>query len=618
MRWRLPTTLAVIGLAAAAVHAQAQAPLPPTVSPAATPAGQLVSFTVTLPLRNAAGLQQLLADQQTPGSPDYHRFLSPAAFNARFGPSADAVAQVASALSAQGLTVNAAQGRFLRVSGSAATVQRALSTRLSDVALQTGQQIVVAGVPVQLPPAVQAQGGVTAAFSGLPRLHHHSRTLPKLDPNNRYTAFGPYWFTDLKQAYDFPAYTSQVKGHNLDGTGVNVAVVMDHDALDSDIGLMFENEKFSKITGLKDPVIQRQTIDGGAPFDPVQSAESSLDVQQVLGGAPGASVTLVNVPDLTDDELLAAYQYVVNATNPTGAAYYQLVNSSFGGCEALYTAAYNGGSDYTYILSAYDDLFAQGNAEGITFVASSGDEGALACPDTNYFSASSAVSRFVPGVSFPASDPHVTAVGGTNLLTNASSGLDSTYAGENGMGDPEVPYDPYLVGKPVTAGYWGPGGGVSVVFSRPTYQALVNTGSTTRRTVPDVGMQVGGCPSGLAFQPCGPNRSAAVVVVGGAAEGVIGTSVAAPEFVGALALYAQANGPLGDVNPYLYKQGAAQTAGTAVAYNRAITAFDGKFTEKTPSTAYNYVIGNGTPRVRQLFGFTKFAPAGAPQTPTNP
>jgi len=133
-------------------------------------------------------------------------------------------------------------------------------------------------------------------------------------------------------------------------------------------------------------------------------------------------------------------------------------------------------------------------------------------------------------------------------------------------------------------------------------------------------MQVGGCP-GVSLAPCGLGsaaRSYVIVYVDGAAYGVIGTSVASPEFVGALALYVEKNGPIGNANPFLYAQGAAQTAGQGTFYHRNIPGFDGEYTNTTPSTNYNYIVGNGTPDVRSLFGMTNLPPAGAPQTPSNP
>ena len=56
-------------------------------------------------------------------------------------------------------------------------------------------------------------------------------------------------------------------------------------------------------------------------------------MQQVLGGAPGSNVTLVSIPDLSDQSIMDGYTAIVDANT------YDIVNSSFGGCELEYTPA---------------------------------------------------------------------------------------------------------------------------------------------------------------------------------------------------------------------------------------------------------------------------------------
>jgi subtilase family serine protease len=612
------------GAASLALSATAQAglPIPNSAIVTATPASQVVEFSVYLPLQNKSGMDALAAAQQNPKSSSYRKWLTPAQFAAQFGPSQADLNSAAAALKAKGFTVRGIVGRAVEVSGTAAQFASSFGTSLSTVALK-GHSHLVANATPKLPTTLTSLGASLPAFTSIPRL------APKLtppiiasyNPNNRYSPVGGYWYDDLKQAYDYPSYQS------LDGTGVNVAIVISSDVLTSDEAAMFNHEKFTATTGKAPPVSTTVDVDGGAPFSPESdgSFEASLDVQQVLGGAPGAAVTIVDIPDLSDDHILDGYSYIVNASNTSGSAQYQLVNSSFGGCELYYAPAYNSGEDFSFILDIYNEIFEQGNMEGITFVASSGDSGGLGCVDTNYFAGpfygvtQPAPSRFIKGVEFPGSSPYVTAVGGTNIITTYSPpSLNSAYVSENGNGDPELPYDPFGYGVNAYGGYWGAGGGVSAYFATPSYQQLVNTGSSFR-TTPDVGMQVGGCPGGIS-EICSGSDSYVNVYIGGSVYGVIGTSVASPEFVGALALYIQSLGGtgIGNANTFLYSQGAAQTAGKGTFFNRNIPGYDGAYTNTTPSINYNYIVGNGTPKVRSLFGLTALPPAGAPQTPSNP
>ena len=614
MRQALGYAVGAVVLATGSAAFSAPTPPAPQATVQLLAPSQPVTMQVFLPLRDAAGLSDLLKQQQTPGSASYHKWVTPQQFAARFGPTPQAFAQAEASLTARGFVVSATHTRSFEVTAPALTIQGALGTTLARATYANGKARTFATSTSTLPPDLEAQGAIIAQFSSRPSLHSNAHLAAHADPGNRYSLSGDYWFTDLKQAYDYPTYQAKVNGRPLDGSGVSVAVLMENDVLDSDIALVFSHEKFTSLTGKAPPTVTHVKVDGGAPFDANASFEASLDVQQVLGGAPGANVTLVDIPDLSDTSIIDGYEYIVESNA------YDIVNSSFGGCELFYTAAYNGGVDYTYILTLYDELFRQGNAEGITFVASSGDEGGLSCPDTNYFSGTGP-SRFIPSVQFPSDSPNVTGVGGGNLLTvkPAAPSLTSTYVSENGLGDPEIANDPYGVGVNVAGGFWGASGGVSSFFPRPDYQALVPTGSTSYRAIPDVAMQVGGCPGGLSLLPCGPNRSDVVVAVGGGLFGVIGTSVSSPEFVGAAALYIEKlGGRAGNLNTYLYGVAAKQNMGSVSAFNRPQSGFDGRYTAATPSTSYNYIFGNGSPKVRALFGFSDLAPAGDPQTASNP
>jgi subtilase family serine protease len=427
-------------------------------------------------------------------------------------------------------------------------------------------------------------------------------------PQNRYSAAGPYWFDDLKQAYDYPAYASAA------GAGATIAIVISSDISDSDLAAYFGNERFSAISGAPVPSVIRRPVLGGAPFDPTSDAslEASVDVQQSLGSAPGARLVLYDIPDQYDDAILAGYTDVVE----DDAA--DVVSSSFGACEQLYTAAYNGGDDETGYLHAEHDLFLQGNAQGQTFVAASGDNAALGCPSLSYFFTGTGI--FQKGIQAPASDPDVTAVGGTNLVTASKPGkLDAQYVSENAIGNKIEPEDLYGIGRGpgASGGVFGSGSGASVIWPKPAYQKLLATGAPTR-AIPDVSMHMGGCPE-FSLYACPPTDSAAVVILGGSAYGVIGTSLSAPEFAGLLALRVAAFGErLGNVNPSLYELAVANDALPYHEYHTRIAGFNGFVTVSDAPRAYNPIIGLGTPYAKNIIGLPNVQSAGTPQTLTNP
>ena len=219
----------------------------------------------------------------------------------------------------------------------------------------------------------------------------------------------------------------------------------------------------------------------------------------------------------------------------------------------------------------------------------------------------------------------------TNPTPPYKYSLDSTYKGENAYADPEVASDPYGFGTPVYGGFWGAGGGPGTIWAKPDYQSAI-AGKITTRMVPDVGMQVGGCP-GSARQPCdggdkanngngNTDRSYGVYAYAGSFYGFIGTSLSSPEFASAVGLLVELKGRQGNLNPFLYTTAAAQHASdTQPVFHRGIPGFNGVVVDSKPDQAahYNYTVGVGTPLVANMLGLPASTPlAGIPRTTSNP
>ncbi len=255
----------------------------------------------------------------------------------------------------------------------------------------------------------------------------------------------------------------------------------------------------------------------------------------------------------------------------------------------------------------FHDLFRQGNAQGITFTNSSGDNGAQGGECTDVSGANA-----IFGVSVWANDPDVTGVGGTNLQTSSIAGsLQSTYVSENANFDTFSPGDGFANGA-----IWGSGGGKSVLWPKPLYQYFVNTGASTR-SVPDVALMMGGCPVGSA-PPCGsalPTRSAFVTALAGNLYLFIGTSGSSPEFAGLQAIQDQRlHSRAGNVNYLLYGLAAIGSLGNGPIFHNDIPGNNGYPSHK----GYNFVVGNGT-LYGSRYALDPFGPvAGDPQTPSNP
>ncbi|MGB6604480.1 MAG: S53 family serine peptidase [Steroidobacteraceae bacterium] len=575
-------------------------------------AEQTVEFNVYLPLRDRAATEAFLTELQTPGSASYHRWLTPAQFNERFGPQASTVNAITRELAAYGLQVTDVKTHSLHVSGTAAAVEAAFGARLSMGHFSSGRQVLIAATAPRLTPNLQTAGAMIPGFSGTIRMH---KPNAKISPANRESPVGGYWFDDLKQAYSYPSY------QKLTGKGVTIGILMTPGYNLPDITNYFKHEKIPA------PHITTFNVEGGAPYDPTNpfnSAETFLDIEQSGGMAPQANIILYNLPDLADDSIFAGLTDIIENNNV------DVVNMSFGEFEAAYSAAYpfNDGVNFMGILGLYDDFFMEGNALGITWVAASGDLGALQAPPPACFETPPPVpcGAMQLAVSTPASSPHVTAVGGTNLVTtfNAKNpdDLNSAYVSENADHDPLV--GDIFYGTGASGAVWGSGGGISIYYPKPAYQELVSQKFLPKsakkwRTNPDVALHMGGCPNGtvLINGACPPDRSFDWVGIDGGFFGFVGTSASSPDFVGLLALKIESEGSrLGNENFDIYSLAAAQAAGSGNKVYRQNIPGNNGFYNTAPG--YNLVLGNGTIIGRDFVRGPALPAAGVPQTPSNP
>jgi subtilase family serine protease len=259
------------------------------------------------------------------------------------------------------------------------------------------------------------------------------------------------------------------------------------------------------------------------------AGETTLDVEWSHSVAPGASIVLAETP-VAETEGVAGFPQIVEAENYVIDHHLgEVISQSFGATEGTFPTP----RSLLDLRSAYfNALFHR-----VTVLASAGDTGA-----TGYSNVAGTLLYTHPAVSWPASDPLVTGVGGTQLSLNA--------AGQRTAPD-RVWNDTYNKAlNNVFFGNPGPnplagGGGKSAVFSRPFYQDGVANVVGRSRGVPDISMSAA-C-SGLVVT---------YHSFGGAPAGwfvVCGTSEASPLFAGVVALSDQVAGhSLGFINPALY------------------------------------------------------------------
>ena len=92
-----------------------------------------ISFTIALKLRGLGEAESLLTAIHTPGDPQYHKFLTPAEFVSRFGPTHNEVSHVLASLRAHGLTAEQTTATTLRVTGLPSDVEHAFGVTLHQL-----------------------------------------------------------------------------------------------------------------------------------------------------------------------------------------------------------------------------------------------------------------------------------------------------------------------------------------------------------------------------------------------------------------------------------------------------------------------------------------------------
>jgi len=280
--------------------------------------------------------------------------------------------------------------------------------------------------------------------------------------------------------------------------------------------------------------------------------ETTLDVEYAHTIAPGANILLVETP-VSETEGVTGFPQIVEAENYVLKHHLGgVISQSFSATEQTFTGL--GQINRYHLRSAY--IHAAKEKDGPTVLAASGDSG-VADVELN------GVTYYTrPVTSWPDSDPLVTGVGATELV--AGKGNTYTSVAWNDT------YNPHLGHGTVPD---ATGGGLSVLFSRPSYQDGVKNVVGSVRGVPDVSMN-GACSSPVFTYQSFPQEN---TLAGWYPS--CGTSEATPEFAGIVALADQVAGhPLGLINPALYRLSAEKAPGIVpvTSGNNTVTFIQGK------------------------------------------
>jgi hypothetical protein len=412
-------------------------------------------------------LDATLSALHTPGSCQYHQWLTPQQFADAYANSASDVNAVADWLRSQGFTVAAIPGGrgWIEFSGTAAQVEQTFRAPVHQIAAGTGTRYALRDAitaPAALAPLIAGLVSLDGSLSAA------AMTAPEIATSDSMSgADGPH-------AMAARLGLNSVEG--ADGTGEQIAIATRSDADAQDLAA------FRSTAGIAPQPLTVFSA-GADPGITADQAVATAMASWAGAAAPGARVLLVpaSSTEATDGIDLSLAEVVDQNLAGTLVV-------GYAACEPELSAAHQ---------AFYSALYRQAAAEGISVIAATGDSGASACHAAG--SDAAVINGFA--VNALASTAWNTAVG-----ASAADGSGALQAWSS------------------ASGYAG-GGGVSAAHLLPSWQPAV-AGTGPGRLLPDVSLATAadpGAQQGLAFcmgsQGCKAMRSGgsalAAAILGG-------------------------------------------------------------------------------------------------------
>lgn len=525
--------LVVLAADGAPAHRPVTAPTLAQQAPKAVHIGSLPpSFPLEIGLvlrgQRPDDLSALLAAEDDPQSPLYHRYLSSTTFAQLYGPSAEDEAHAAQVLRTAGFQIenNSTSGSLLMAQGTAGAVEKLFDVSLDQYRAPQGTLYYLARSEAHIPTTLVASVSGVLGLDSRSQIETHPLLARRASQSAPVTGLEP---ADLAKAYDIAPLWAQ----GLDGSNQTIAVPAIDTFSTRDIAT------YDNAFGIDAPPVQVISVGRGARGN---DAEATLDIEVLHAVAPHAHI-LVYEGGQSGSQLAQVFNRMVTDHRA------QIISISLGTCEGQIS-----GPDGQGFVNALNSTFKQADAEGISVLVASGDSGAYDCQ-------SQALSA-----DLPSAIPYVTAVGGTTLYLNS----DGSYSHEAGW---EGPLESA-----------GTGGGLSQLYTRPTWQSgpgVSNSDSNGMRQVPDVAADADPL-SGYYIYFSGWQ------IIGG-------TSAAAPLWAGLSALADQAAAashkpPLGLLNPALYALGNSALSPSPF---HDVTIGGNLYYQSTPG--WDYATGWGSP-----------------------
>jgi subtilase family serine protease len=516
-------------------------------------ASKQLQVRLMLALNHRGDLEKLLADQQEPSSPSYHKWLTPDEFTGRFGPTDAQIEKVSNWIKRKGFVVDSADAatRTITFSAKVAHVEQAFGVKIAankdgSIYANTSDPV----IPADIAPLVVSIQGLDNMVNVVPQVHRKSGGSkatadgPDAIVNGQGPAFGP------QDIYTFYNETALLNS-GTDGGGTDCTALIEDSNIDA-ASLAAFNSKFGLPAFNGANLTETfSTTDPGLNDDAI---ETSLDISYLHAIAPGTPINVYIGDQQNSHSGLGIVDSMLKAVhdNKCGA-----ISISFAVC---------GGSNRFY--KNFDGLFAQANSQGQSVFVGAGDNGS-AWLAFNKRTGACVVSGKVRANEM-ASSPHVSAIGGTQFTASFDgSGNDNGFVAEGVWNDSSG------------AG----GGGKSKIFKKPSFQLGVTPKKDKKRDSPDISFGAS------------PNSPGFFVAQSGAVKCCIGgTSVSAPIWAGIAQLIAQSKSSrIGNINVRLYQLGSSDSAAI-----RDVTSGNNSFHGVGGFSAgpgYDLASGWGTPDI---------------------
>ena len=535
---------------------------------------------------------------QTPGSQDYHHFLTTKQFVADYAVSNAELESIEGSLENLGFTIAYVFPNHLaiQVTGTVSTAQAALGTTLKQF-VKDGKTGFAPSKPITLPKELQ---GKVSGVGGLNTLHHAQPMLKQsafAERSARRAAPqalvggepGNYLPADFAKFYNVdPLYNRGFSGR---GTTIGIVTLANFNPADAyafwkGIGLSVSQTRITTVD-----------VDGGTlgPLDPNGEGETDLDTEYSGALAPKAKLRVYVSPNHTTSNFIDGFEAAAseNIADTVSTSWGQPELDYFPDLAPVYPSE-------THLLDDFHAVFLEMALQGQTLYAAAGDSGSFdtvrGCSPFGTPSAKNAVCNAPYSVDSPSNDPLITAAGGTTLpfAFTLKDGFKISVAKERAWG-----WD-YIVTEAAEQGFGsvftlpvffsvGGGGGVSSYFKLPWYQTAT-PGITKTIAGQYLTVDTGAGPVVDVILPeafagrnspdlsanADPESGYQYIQGGMVINGYGGTSFVAPQLNGVTALFVEATGErVGQINPALYRLGYTATTDTKLGDNWGYAALPG-------------------------------------------